>query len=166
MADLVGKLDEITAVVEGARTMPLSASCVVNRAELLAALEEVRALLPGELAAASAIVGDREQLIEEGRQEADRIVAAAREERARLVAQTEVAQAAAQQAAEIVAEARETAHRMRAEVEDYVDAKLATFEVVLQKTLAAVERGRDKLRGRHELDRLAEPDPDETPLPG
>jgi hypothetical protein len=37
---------------------------------------------------------------------------------------------------------------MRAEVEDYVDGKLANFEVVLTKTVAAVERGREKLRGR------------------
>ena len=37
---------------------------------------------------------------------------------------------------------------MRAEVDDYVDTKLANFEVVLDKTLAAVNRGRDKLRGR------------------
>ena len=40
------------------------------------------------------------------------------------------------------------------EVEDYVDAKLANFEIVLSKTLSAVERGREKLSGRHELERL------------
>ena len=55
---------------------------------------------------------------------------------------------------------------MRAEVDDYVDTKLANFEVVLDKTLAAVSRGRDKLRGRtaHEdlagdRDRPLEPHP-------
>jgi hypothetical protein len=36
-----------------------------------------------------------------------------------------------------------------------VDAKLANFEVVLQKTLGAVERGREKLRGRLDADQLA-----------
>jgi len=39
------------------------------------------------------------------------------------------------------------ADRMRQEVDDYVDAKLAGFEVALNKTLSAVSRGREKLRG-------------------
>lgn len=45
--DVQNKLDEIVASVSGARSMPMSASCVVNRADLLAMLEEVRAALPG-----------------------------------------------------------------------------------------------------------------------
>jgi hypothetical protein len=44
--------------------------------------------------------------------------------------------------------ARTQAEAMRLQTEDYVDAKLANFEVVLHKTLSAVERGREKLRGR------------------
>ena len=55
---------------------------------------------------------------------------------------------------------------MRAEVEDYVDAKLANFEIVLTKTLRAVERGRQKLSGAHELDALRDDDEDLPPLPG
>lgn len=165
MSDLLSKIDEIVATVEAAKSMPLSSSCVLNRAELLAALDELRTLLPGELAAASGIVADREVLVEEGRREAERIIAAARQERARLVARTEVAQEAARHASALVEEARETARAMRVEVEDYVDAKLATFEVVLQKTLAAVDRGREKLRGRHEFDTLRDGELDDTPLP-
>jgi hypothetical protein len=54
---------------------------------------------------------------------------------------------------------------MRLEVEDYVDAKLANFEIVLTKTLSAVERGRQKLSGRHELEALRDNDDDVEPLP-
>ncbi len=61
---------------------------------------------------------------------------------------------------------------MRAEVDDYVDTKLANFEVVLDKTLSAVQRGREKLRGRtaHEdlagdRDRPLEPHPFDTETP-
>ena len=46
------------------------------------------------------------------------------------------------------------AARTRGEVDDYVDARLANFEVVLQKTLATVARGRARLAGRHEQDSL------------
>ena len=47
---------------------------------------------------------------------------------------------------------------MRLEVDDYVDAKLANFEIILRKTLGAVEHGREKISGRHdELEALAGP---------
>lgn len=160
MADLISKLDEVTELVEAAKSMPLSSSCVVNRAELLAALDEVRDLLPQQIADASGIVADRDELVEEARREAERIVEAAHAERARLLAQSEVAQQADAEAERIVVEAHEEAAHMRAEVEDYVDAKLANFEVVLNKTLGAVARGRDKLRGRRELEEL-----DDAPEP-
>ena len=63
---------------------------------------------------------------------------------------------ASHEAVRLLQEARESAEARRTEVEDYVDAKLANFEIVLTKTLAAVERGRQKLSGRHELEALGE----------
>jgi hypothetical protein len=56
---------------------------------------------------------------------------------------------------------------MRSEVDDYVDAKLANFEIILHKTLSAVEHGRDKINGRNdELAELADSDEIAEPLPG
>lgn len=168
MDDVQAKLDEINEMVDSAKSMPLSASCVVNRAELLGRIEELRELLPAQLREAQWVLRDRDEVIEQGRKDADRIIADARTEAARLVSRTEILQTATKEAEALGLEAEENATRMRLEVEDYVDTKLANFEVVLHKTIAAVERGRDKLRGRHELDQLrdGEPDPDETPLPG
>jgi hypothetical protein len=37
---------------------------------------------------------------------------------------------------------------MRKETDDYIDAKLATFEITLQKTLQTVDRGRERLRSQ------------------
>ncbi len=167
MADLLSKLDEISEMVETAKSMPLSASCVVNRTELLAALDEVRDLLPQELQQAQWVIGNRDDVVDEGRREADRIIAEAYRERARLISLDEVAEQAQREAEEVLDEARRQAAMMRHEVEEYVDARLANFEVVLQKTLAAVHRGREKLRGRHELDALRDGDGyDDPPLPG
>ncbi|HVE63212.1 MAG TPA: hypothetical protein VNB94_05370 [Mycobacteriales bacterium] len=167
MDDVQAKLDEISEMVESAKSMPLSASCVVNRAELLSRLEELRELLPAQMKEAQWVLRDRDAVIEAGRQEADGIIAAARTEAARLVSRTEIMQTATKDAEALGREAQAEATKMRLDVEDYVDTKLANFEVVLHKTIGAVERGRDKLRGRHELERLGdgEPDPDETPLP-
>lgn len=127
--------------------MPMSASCVVNRAELLAMLEEVRQALPGSLAQAQELLGGREQMVADAQEEARRIIENARAEREALVSGTEIARGAQQEADRILAGARQEAEEIRAEADDYVDSKLANFEVVLSKTIGSVERGREKLLG-------------------
>ncbi|MDN3025121.1 ATP synthase F0 subunit B [Streptomyces sp. S.PB5] len=145
--DVQKKLDEIVASVSGARSMPMSASCVVNRAELLAMLEEVRAALPDSLAQAQELIGGREQMVEQARQEAERIISGAHAERGSLISDTEVARRSQAEADRILSEARREAEEVRAEADDYVDSKLANFEVVLTKTIGSVGRGREKLLG-------------------
>ncbi|GAA2767286.1 hypothetical protein GCM10010103_63280 [Streptomyces paradoxus] len=145
--DVQKKLDEIVSAVSGARSMPMSASCVVNRADLLAMLEEVRAALPDSLAQAQELIGGREQMVEQARQEAQRIIEGAHAERGSLVSGTEVARRSQAEADRILAEARQEAEEIRAEADEYVDSKLANFEVVLTKTLGSVGRGREKLLG-------------------
>lgn len=146
--DVQKKLDEIVDAVGNARSMPMSASCVVNRGELLSLLEEVREALPGSLAQAQELLGGHEQLSEQARQEAERIVAAAHTERSTLISETVIARTAQEEADRILADARRDAEEIRAEADDYVDSKLANFEVVLNKTIGSVDRGREKLLGR------------------
>jgi hypothetical protein len=150
--DVHDKLDELTTVVENARSMPMSASCVINRGEVLGLLEELRELLPEEFRHAEMLLTDREAVVDEGHREATRIIEAAHAEQARLVSDSEVLAAAEREAQRLRATAEEEARGMRGEVDDYVDAKLANFEVVLNRTLAAVHRGREKLRGRSSHD--------------
>ncbi|MFE1341496.1 ATP synthase F0 subunit B [Streptomyces sp. NPDC058733] len=145
--DVQKKLDEIVTAVSGARSMPMSASCVINRAELLSMLEDLRAALPDSLAQAQELIGDREQMVEQARQEAERIIQSAHAERGSLISDTEVARRSQAEADRILAEARKEAEEIRAEADDYVDSKLANFEVVLTKTLGSVGRGREKLLG-------------------
>jgi cell division septum initiation protein DivIVA len=146
--DVQKKLDEIAATVANARSMPMSASCVLNRAELLAMLEDLAAALPDSLAQAQDLLGDREQMVEQARDEAQRIIEQAHAERSSLTAGTAVVRQSRDEAERILAEARREADEIRAEADDYVDSKLANFEVVLTKTIGSVDRGREKLLGR------------------
>lgn len=162
------RLQELTALVHSARSLPMSASCVLNRPEVLTRLADLTALLPASLDRAREVLDDQALVVAQGRTEATRLIAEAMAERLVLLSDAAVLVAAEAEAARVLDQARSTAAAMRLEVEDYVDGKLATFEVVLGKTLAAVERGRSKLAGAHELDALrdVEDDLDGPPLPG
>ncbi|WP_326626952.1 MULTISPECIES: ATP synthase F0 subunit B [unclassified Streptomyces] len=164
--DVQKKLDEIVEAVGNARSMPMSASCVVNRAELLAMLEEVREALPGSLAHAQELLGGREQMVEQARQEAERIIESAHAQRGSLVSDTEIARQSQSEADRILDEARREADEVRAEADEYVDSKLANFEVVLTKTIGSVDRGREKLLGRGQaFDEQGYEDPDFAEAP-
>jgi cell division septum initiation protein DivIVA len=157
-------LDRLQKVVEDARAMPMSASCVVNRTEVLGLVADLRSRLPETLTRASEVLGDRSGVVAGGKAEADRLLEAAREERNAMLQKSEVHKHARKEADRLLAEARAESEAMRAEVEDYVDSKLANFEIVLSKTLGAVQRGRARLHGETEMDELGE---DELkPLPG
>ena len=164
--DVHDKLDDLTALVESARSMPMSASCIVNRGEVLALLDEMRAELPEEFDEAERILREREGVLDQARAEAEEIVAAAHEERMRLVSQTEVYAQAQREAGRIRGEAREEAGRMQDDTDAYVDGKLASFEIALSKTLEAVRHGRDRIQARREEDERDAPEVDDRPLPG
>jgi cell division septum initiation protein DivIVA len=163
--DVQAKLAEIRQVVEEARSMPMSASAVVNRAELLGLLDELRATIATELTDAESVVADRDAVLDEGRQQAEQIIADARNEREHIISDTEVFRVAKREADEVLAHARAESEELRKETDEYVDAKLANFEITLERTMEAVKRGRERLAGRIALDSLTDDEVDKIILP-
>lgn len=146
--DVQERLDELTVMVEDAKSMPLSASCILNRSQLLDLIEEIRQLLPESVYRADELLADREAVVLDGRREADRILEQARIQADRMVSEHEVYLAAVAESGNLRSETASETLRMRTETDDYIDAKLATFEITLQKTLQTVDRGRERLRSQ------------------
>ena len=139
-------LFDLRDLVETARAMPMSASVLVNRDEALAVVEEALSTLPEELRRARWLLKERDEFLEQARRDADVIIDAARTQAERMVERTEIAREARRSAEQTLAEAEADARRLRHEAEDFVDARLARFEDMLARTLAAVRRGRDRLQ--------------------
>ncbi|MEN9411771.1 MAG: hypothetical protein RLZZ87_439 [Actinomycetota bacterium] len=154
--DSIEKLNSAITMVEEARSVPLSASCVVHRGEILEILEGAREVLPSDLSAAEEIIANRDRIIEEGRASAESMIATAREDVARMVEQTAIVQSARDEAQRILDDARDIAAQEREEVEAYIDGRLATLEVILNKTMEAVARGRERLEGANDKDVLSQ----------
>ena len=110
--DVHDKLDQITALMEDARAMPMSASALVNRAEVIGLLDELRDLLPEQLHHADLLLSDREAVVEQGRTQAEQLVANAQSEHDRLVEQSQVMSAARERAAAVQLTAQAEAQRL------------------------------------------------------
>ena len=152
----VEKLTSAITMVEEARGVPLSASCVVHRGEMLELLDEAREALPSDLESAQKLLAARDAIIEEGRVSAEQMIAIAREDVARMVEQTSIVQMARDEARKITDDARAVADQEKLQVEEYIDGRLATLEVILNKTQDAVARGRERLAGADDKDVLAQ----------
>jgi F0F1-type ATP synthase membrane subunit b/b' len=161
--DVESILLRLKELVEAGRSMPMSASVLVNREEFLELLEESIATLPQELRHSRWLLKEREEFLSQARREADDIIEAGRVRAERMVERTEVVREARRVAQTVVDDAEASARQLRHEAEDYVDQKLAAFEVVLERTLQAVEKGRERLQvviepDEPELEPDAEPD--------
>jgi len=154
--DSIEKLNTAIAMIEEARGVPLSASCVVHRGEMLEILQSARDFLPVDFLTAESILQDRDQIIDEGRSSAEAMIATTREDVSRMIEQTSIVQAARDEAQRILEDARTVSEAERHEVEAYIDARLATLEVILNKTLDAVARGRERLEGAGDNDVLSQ----------
>ena len=163
--DVHAKLVELRQVVEQARSMPMSASAVVNRAELLEKIDEVSGALEAAFTESQRVIADRDEVVAEGRREAEQIVNDARNEREKIISDTDVYRVAKREADHVVEQARAEADELRKETDDYVDAKLANFEITLERTTEAVKRGRERLAGRSAFDALTSDEVDKIKLP-
>ncbi|WP_310962833.1 hypothetical protein [Nocardioides terrisoli] len=147
--DIDARMAALRESLANARSMPMSASAMVNRAEVLAQLDDLDAAIQDTLSRASAVVGDRDAVVAEGQSEAEEIVRQAQAHREKLVSDTDVYKVAQQRAEEIVAAAQRDADGLRAETDEYVEQRLANFELTLERTIEAVKRGRARLMGGH-----------------
>ncbi|MCZ7525182.1 MAG: hypothetical protein M5U14_01580 [Acidimicrobiia bacterium] len=144
--DTESLLLRLRELIETARTMPMSASVLVNRDEALVLVEDALGSLPEELRQARWLLKEREEYLAQARRDAEDIIEAGRARAEHMVERTEVVREARRVAQHAVDQAEATARQLKHEAEDYVDQKLATFEVVLERVMQAVHKGRERLQ--------------------
>jgi hypothetical protein len=154
-------LRRVIDIIATARTIPLSSSPMINRDEILEMLEEALNRLPEELRQARWMLKERDEFLTKTRRESDDILDASRAQAERMVQRTEVVRAAEQRARQIVEAAENGSRQMRHETEDFVDQRLASFEILLDRLSKTVAAGREKLAIGVPAKKAPEPDPDD-----
>ena len=146
-SDVEQMMRRLHELVASARPMPLSTSVMINRDEVLDLLDETIERLPDELRAARWLLKEREEYLAKVKREGEDILDQARTRAERMVQRTEVVKSSEARARKIVDAATERAAELKNEVEDFCDQKLASFEIVLERTMKMVGAGRQKLQG-------------------
>ena len=144
--DVETLLHRVADLIGNARPMPLSASVMINRDEVLELVEEALSRLPEELREARWLLKERDEFLAKVQREGDDILDAARVRAERMVQRTEVVRNAQHTARQVIDDAEAESRRLRHEAEDFCDQKLAQFEIVLDRTIRTVQAGRSRLQ--------------------
>jgi cell division septum initiation protein DivIVA len=160
-------VDELTTVIENARSVPMSGSCMVPRDHLLDLLDDLRESLPEDVQAAGAIVDQRTEILQQAQAEAERLtgrtrveseqvltsarrqrdelLGTARRQRDELLAQAQV------DAEDILAEAETEAERLVAEGVAHRDAVVAAAQAEHERLITETEVYRGAVSRADEL---------------
>ncbi|MCB0913236.1 MAG: hypothetical protein KDB60_16635 [Propionibacteriaceae bacterium] len=145
-------LARLRQAVAGAKAVPMSASCMLNRGEVLAMLDEATEALHADVGEAQRVTATSLETLERAQEEAAQIIAAAEERAEYLASQAPVMELARKKAVQLEAKALADSEALRREADAYVDARIASFEASLAKTVAQVRTMRDRLATRSSLD--------------
>lgn len=156
---LIAVLDELIETVNNARAVPMSASVMINKSEVLDLLQTARDIVPDQIHAADSIIGEAAEVRAEAQRsaqaishqaqdEAERIVAEARAEADRLVSEHELTEQARGKATVIISEAEGQADKLGRGANRYSDDVLASLQSNLEQVLSQVKAGRDEISRR------------------
>ena len=123
-------VDELASVIENARSVPMSSSCMVPRDHLLDLLDDLREGLPEEVQQAGTIVEQRTEILEQAQAEAERLTGRTRAESEQTVA------TARRQHDELVGTARRQRDDLITEAQAQVEDLLARADAEAERVIA------------------------------
>jgi cell division septum initiation protein DivIVA len=132
-------VDELTTVIENARSVPMSGSCMVPRDHLLDLLDDLRESLPEDVQAAGAIVEQRTEILQQAQAEAERLTGRTRGESDQLLS------SARRQREELLGTARRQRDELLAQAQAEAEELIAEAEVEAERLVAEGMRHREAL---------------------
>jgi cell division septum initiation protein DivIVA len=144
--DVLELIDRLDDLVRNAKRVPLRSEVRVDKERLDDLLNQLRTTIPEEIKQARWIVKERQEMLTAAEREAQRILGEAQGRQSQLVVEHELTRQAALASEDIIEEARLEEREIRLGADDYADEILNTLEINLSKFIAAVQRGRERLR--------------------
>jgi hypothetical protein len=145
-------------IIATAPSVPLSSTPRIDRDEIIELLEDALVRVPEEIRQARWMLKERQEFLEKTKREADELLGVARQQAERMVQRTEVVRAAEARARQVIDAAEEETRRLRNETEDFLDQRLGSFEILLDRLSKTVAHGRQRLSiGANTEEEVSEP---------
>lgn len=139
--DILHLVDRLEELFNNSRPIPMTRNVIVDEERMLDLIDQMRVTIPDEVKKAQQIMAQRDRILAQAQEEANRTLALAREKSKQLVERDALVQAAKARADEIIKQAEREAEITRREADNYVIQTLTRIEAELERLLNQARNG-------------------------
>ena len=139
--DILHLVDRLEELFNDSRSVPFTHSVMVDEERILDIIDQMRVSIPEEIKKAQQLLAQRDRIMAQAKEEADRTLALAREKSEQMVERDAIVEAARVRAEQMMEQIRVDNEQTRREADDYAMQKLGDLEAELDRILAQVRNG-------------------------
>ncbi len=139
--DIMHLIDRLEEVLNESRQLPFTHNIIVDEERVFEIIDQMRVVIPEEVKKAQQLIAQKDRILAQAQEEANRTLAIAKEKRDQMVEREAIVQAAHARAEQILAEAKIEQENTRREADAYVLETLRRLEMELERSLTQVRNG-------------------------
>ena len=139
--DILQLIDRLEELFNQSKTIPLTRNVMVDEDRMLDIIDQMRIAIPEEVKKAQQLLGQRDRVLAQAQEEANRTLDLARQKADQLVIKDMIVVEAQRRADQILSQARAEADNIRGDADDYVIDSLHQLESELERNLNQVRNG-------------------------
>ncbi len=139
--DILQLIDRLEELFNESKAIPLTRNVMVDEDRMLDIIDQMRIAIPEEVRKAQQLLGQRDRVLAQAQEEANRTLEIARQKADQLVSKDVVVQEAQRRADQVLAQARAEAENTRADADEYVIQSLTQLQEELERITNQVNNG-------------------------
>jgi len=144
--DILHLVDRLEELFNESRPIWLTHSVIVDEDRMLDLIDQMRVAIPEEIKKAQQIITQRDRILAQAKEEANRTIAIARDKAEKSLEDDELIQSAKTRAEQIIQQAQKEAVNTQHEADKYVLDTLTNLEMQMDRILSQVRNGITTLR--------------------
>ncbi|MFN3490715.1 MAG: hypothetical protein ACK40V_00695 [Anaerolineales bacterium] len=139
--DILQLIDRLEELFNDAKAVPFTHNVIVDEDRMLELIDQMRIAIPEEVKKAQQVVAQRDRVMAQAQEEANRTVQLARDKAAEMAQKDIITQEAQRRADQILSQARAEAEAIRADADNYVLETLMQLQDHIAKLSNQVNNG-------------------------
>ncbi len=139
--DILHLVDRLEELFNKSRPIWLTHSVIVDEDRMLDLIDQMRVAIPEEIKKAQQIISQRDRILAQAKEEANRTISLAREKAEKQLTDNELIQSAQVRATEIISEAKKDAAASQHEADKYILDTLTNLEIHIDRIISQVRNG-------------------------
>lgn len=149
--DILHLVDRLEELFNESRLIPLTHSVIVDEDRMLEIIDQMRISIPDEVKKAQQILAQRDRVLAQSQEEANRTISLAKKKLEELVSRDAIVEAAQTRAEQILIQARADAELIHRDADDYIIETLGSLEAELTRLIDQARNGIAKLTSEQQI---------------